>query len=128
MNLGNLVFTENHCQFIDWCEGYVGHPLVTFQHLLLLNPLEDVAVKAWVDDALKEIYVSTMSTICDLQHLTEGFACMAFLAAASALYGRGNWPSVDLRVDSTRLGYARCIARHMDRSAREPAFMKALCR
>ena len=38
MNLGNLVFTEDSCQFIDWSEGYVGHPLVTLQHLLLLNP------------------------------------------------------------------------------------------
>jgi hypothetical protein len=127
MNLGNLVFTEDHCQFIDWCEGYVGHPLVTFQHLLLLNPVEDLAVKAWINDALKEIYGAAMSAVCDLRHLTEGFACMAFLAAASALYGRGNWPSGDLRRDSGRLGYARSIARHMDRSAREPGFMKTMC-
>jgi aminoglycoside phosphotransferase len=127
MNLGNLLFTEERCQLIDWCEGYVGHPLVTFQHILLLNPTEDLAVKAWVTDALKEIYFAAMSTICDPRNLTEGFTWMGFLAAASALYGRGNWPSADLRGDSARLGYARSIARHMDRSAREPAFMKALC-
>jgi hypothetical protein len=127
MNLGNLLFTEERCQLIDWCEGYVGHPLVTFQHLLLLNPIEDLAVKAWVTDALKEIYFAAMSTICDPRNLREGFTWMAFLAAASVLYGRGNWPLADLRGDSARLGYARSIARQMDRSAREPAFMKALC-
>jgi hypothetical protein len=127
MNLGNLVFTADRCQFIDWSEGYVGHPLVTLQHLLLLNPIEDLAVKAWVSDTLKEIYGAAMSTVCDLQHLTEGFACMAFLATASTLYGRGNWPSGDLRRDTRHLGYARTVARHMDRSAREPAFLEALC-
>jgi hypothetical protein len=126
MNLGNLVFTEDDCQLIDWCEGYVGHPLVTFQHLLLLNPVEDLTVKVRVDDALKEIYRAVMSKVCDPQHLPEGFACMAFLAAASTLYGRGDWPSGDLRKDARHLGYARSVARHMDRSACEPGFLEAL--
>ena len=127
MNLGNLVFTEGRCQFIDWSEGYVGHPLVTLQHLLLLNPLEDLAVKAKVDDALKGIYRATMSALCDPLVLTDGFECMAFLAAASVLYGRGDWSEGDLRKDSPPLGYVRSVARHMDRSAREPAFREVLC-
>ena len=127
MNLGNLVFTEGRCQFIDWSEGYVGHPLVTLQHLLLLNPLENLAAKARVDDALKAIYRATMSALCDPLVLTDGFECMAFLAAASVLYGRGNWSEGDLRNDSPHLGYLRSVARHMDRSAREPAFREALC-
>jgi hypothetical protein len=127
MNLGNLVFTEDRCQFIDWCEGYVGHPLVTFQHLLLLNPMEDPSAKASVDDALKAIYGTTMRTVCDPRHLREGFAYMGLLAAASALYGRGDWSRGDLRFDQRHLGYVRSIARHMERSAREPAFLEALC-
>jgi hypothetical protein len=127
MNLGNLVFTADRCQFIDWSEGYVGHPLVTLQHLLLLNPVENLAVKTRVDDALKGIYRETMSAVCDPLVLTDGFECMAFLAAASVLYGRGNWSEGDLREDSPHLGYVRSVARHMDRSAREPAFREALC-
>jgi hypothetical protein len=127
MNLGNLVFTENRCQFIDWCEGYIGSPFVTFQHLLLLNPVENTAVKASVEDALKGIYGATMSTICDPRQMAEGFASMGLLAAASALYGRGDWLHGDLRNDPRRSVYARCIARHMDRSAREPALLEALC-
>jgi Phosphotransferase enzyme family len=126
MNLGNLVFIEDSCQFIDWSEGYVGHPLVTLQHLLLLNPLENLAVKARVDDAVKGIYRATMSALCDPLVLSDGFECMAFLAAASVLYGRGNWNEGDLRRDSPPLGYVRSVARHMDRSARDPAFREAL--
>ena len=127
MNLGNLVFTEGSCQFIDWSEGYVGHPLVTLQHLLLLDPVENLAVKTRVDEALKGIYRATMSALCDPLVLTDGFACMDFLAAASVLYGRGNWNEGDLRKDSPPLGYVRSVARHMDRSAREPAFRETIC-
>jgi hypothetical protein len=127
MNLGNLVFTEDRCQFIDWCEGYVGHPLVTFQHLLLLNSIEDTSGKARVDDALKQIYRAAMGAACDPWHVTEGFACMGFLAAASALHGRGDWFRDGLRSDPRHLGYVRSITRHMERSAREPAFLEALC-
>ena len=127
MNLGNLVFTEDRCQFIDWSEGYVGHPLVTLQHLLLLNPIENSAVKGRVDDALKENYRAIMSAVCDPALLTQGFACMAFLAAASTLYGRGNWRDGDPQRDSRHLGYVRCVARHMERYAREPTFQEALC-
>jgi hypothetical protein len=127
MNLGNLVFTEDRCQFIDWCEGYVGHPLMTFQHLLLLNPIEDPSAKALVDDALKAIYGATMRTVCDPRHLREGFAYVGLLAAVSALHGRGDWSRGDLRYDPRHLGYVRSIARHMDRSVREAAFLEALC-
>jgi Phosphotransferase enzyme family len=127
MNLGNLVFTADRCQFIDWSEGYVGHPLVTLQHLLLLNPVENLTVRTRVDDALKGIYRETMSAICDPPLVTNGFGYMAFLAAASALYGRGDWSEGDLLRDSPHLGYVRSVARHMDRSAREPAFRNALC-
>jgi hypothetical protein len=127
MNLGNLVFTEDRCQFIDWCEGYVGHPLVTFQHLLLLNSIEDPSGKVRVDDVLKQIYRAAMGAECDPWQVTEGFACMGFLAAASALHGRGDWFRDGLRSDPRHLGYVRSIARHMERSAREPAFLEALC-
>jgi hypothetical protein len=127
MNLGNLVFIEDRCQFIDWSEGYVGHPFVTLQHLLLLSPAENIVINPWADDALKEVYRGTMSTVCDPRHLAEAFMYMAFLAAVSALYGRGNWIRGDLQNDSRHLGYQRSIARHMDRVAREPAFLEALC-
>ena len=125
MNLGNLVFSEDRCQFIDWCEGYVGHPFVTFQHILLLNPLKDSEGKDWVNEALRGVYRAAMTKVCDPQVVEHSFACMAFFGAVSALYGRGNWPN-DVRKDSLQLGYVRTIARQMDRSAREPAFQDAL--
>lgn len=46
MNLGNILVADERCVFIDWCEAYVGNPLVTFEHLLLLNQIEDPSLKA----------------------------------------------------------------------------------
>jgi aminoglycoside phosphotransferase (APT) family kinase protein len=127
MNLGNLVFNEDRCQIIDWCEGYVGHPLVTFQHLLLLNPIHEPRVRGSVEGELRAIYQGAMGTVCDARQMEEGFLYMRILAAAAALYGRGDWLHSDLRYNPRRQEYARSVARHMDRAACEPAFLEAVC-
>jgi len=52
---------------------------------------------------------------------------MPILAAASTLYGRGDWLHSPRRNDPRRQSYARSLARHMDRAAREPRLLEALC-
>jgi hypothetical protein len=126
MNLGNIVFTGGRCQFIDWSEGYVGHPFITFQHLLLLNPLEDPRTRASVDDALKDIYRTAMSRACNSEQMDGGFALMPLLAAASALYGRGDWLHSGSRDVPSRYAYARTIARYMEHAAQESTLRDVL--
>jgi len=126
MNLGNLVFTEDSCHLIDWSEGYIGHPLVTFQHLLLLNPVENPQDKASVENALKEIYQTALYSVCDFRQIEEGFSCMALLAAFSTLYGRGDWQHRDPGNDPQWQRYARSITRYMDRYARDPCLLESL--
>ena len=126
MNLGNLVFTEDSCHLIDWSEGYIGHPLVTFQHLLLLNQVENPQDKASVENALKEIYQTALYSACDFRQIEEGFSCMALIAAFSTLYGRGDWQHRDPGNDSQWQRYARCITRYMDRYARDPRLLESL--
>ncbi len=127
MNMGNLVFARERCQFIDWCEGYVGHPFITFQHLLLLNPIENPIMRASVSDVLKGIYRAAMRPACDSRQIEEGLASMPLLAAASALYGRGDWLRSDARNALCHYAYARTIGRHMDHASREPTLLEALC-
>jgi hypothetical protein len=127
MNLGNLVFARERCQFIDWCEGYVGHPFITFQHLLLLNPIEAPMVRASVNEVLRGIYRRAMRTVCDSRQIDEGLTCMPLLAAASALYGRGDWLRSDSRRAPHRYAHARNMVRHMDHAVRVPTLFDALC-
>jgi Phosphotransferase enzyme family len=123
MNLGNILVTGERCVFIDWCEAYVGNPLVTFEHLLLLNQIEDPWEKASCDQRLRDAYRIAMSKLCDPMAIDVGFACMPIIAAVSAIYGRGDWLQTPARNDSRRQAYVRGIVRHMDRVAREPILL-----
>jgi hypothetical protein len=126
MSLANILRGNQHCQFIDWCETYVGNPLITLEHLLLLNQLNNPELKEFVDRVLKEKYKSVISTVCDPATLDEGFIYSPLLAAASALYGRGDWLATSRREEPHRRAYARTLARHMERAARSPTLYSAL--
>jgi len=126
MNLGNILFTDERCVFLDWAEACVGNPLVTFEHLLLLNSTETPGLKAACDRRLRATYRSAMSMICDLRAINAGFVCIPIIAAASAILGRGDWLQTPLRDDPRRQAYVRTVVRHMDRAAHEPMLLETL--
>jgi hypothetical protein len=126
LNLGNLLVAGEQCVFIDWCEAYVGNPLVTFEHLLLLNQIEGPSLRASCDRSLRETYRTAMAKMFDSRTIDAGFACMPLIAAGSTILGRGDWFRTLSRSDSRQHAYVRGIARHMDRAAQQPALMAAL--
>ena len=127
MNHGNILVNARHCQFIDWSEAYVGNPLITLQHLLLLNRLEDDDRRASVNSLLKQKYLDAWVSRCNPDALRKGFTYMPILALASTLYGRGDWLNSPRRNDPHRLSYTRSLARHMDRAIHEPSLLEVLC-
>jgi RIO1 family len=126
MSLHNILLGVGCCQFIDWCEAYVGNPLITFQHLLLLNQMSNHALKVSIDGVLKARYRTAMTTVCEPRAIDVAFVYMPFLAAVSALYGRIQWLTTAQRDDPRRQAYARCLARHMHRAANAPGLLEAL--
>ena len=106
MNVGNILHARCHCKFIDWSETYIGHPLINLQRLLLLNQPHSPGFKAASDRILKERYRSCLQKVCDPVRIDRGLACMPLIAAASALYGRGDWFRSSLRHDPRRQAYA----------------------
>jgi hypothetical protein len=126
MNLGNILIANGRCVFIDWCEAYVGNPLVTFEHLLLLNSIANPSLKASCEHRLREMYRRSMGKMCDPRAIDEGFARAPLIAAISATFGRGDWLRTPLRDDPRRQAYVRGIARHMDRAARVPGLLGTL--
>lgn len=123
MNADNLVFAADRCWFLDWCEAYIGWPFVTLQHLLLLNQPGDRAQKMPTDQALVARYCCALGGLCPEDSQKRAVACMPFLAAASALYGRGEWIERSLEKDTRRQRYVRTLARHMDRAAQSPELL-----
>ena len=128
LNPGNLLCGANDCQLIDWCEGYIGHPLITLQHLLLFNDTEDTQLKPAWDQHLIDRYLRVMSHVCDPYALDKALHCMPLIAAASAMYGRGTWLHSQLAEVPHRQAWIRTLARHMDRAARDPALLEMLSR
>jgi hypothetical protein len=127
LNRGNILTGVGHCQFIDWCEAYVGNPLVTLQHLLLLNKVKHREPREFINRHLKQKYRNVWAINHNPTLFDEGFVYMPILAIASTLYGRGDWLHSSQRDDPRRQSYARTLARCMDRAAREPALLEALC-
>ncbi len=126
LNRGNILRQE-HCLFIDWSEAYIGCPLVSLQHLLLLNRVDNDAGRRRLDGVLKALYCDEWSSVCDISQMNFGLRYMPLLAAVSALYGRGDWVHSSEKFAPHRFPYARTLARHMDRAARELEQERAPC-
>jgi hypothetical protein len=126
MNRGNILVGSGHCQFIDWCEAYLGNPLITLQHLLLFNQVENRDTRDFISRILKGNYTKIMMEVSDPAAISEGFVYMPLLAIASSLYGRGDWLTTPQRDDPRRHTYARNLARHMDQAARSPELLAVL--
>jgi thiamine kinase-like enzyme len=127
MSCGNILTSYGRCQFIDWAEAYVSNPLISLQHLLLLNRIADSEHRNFVNQGIKEQYRRIWLESCSADAFDQGLAMMPILAVASTLYGRGDWLTSNRRDNPSWQTYARCLARHMDRSASQPELMEALC-
>jgi hypothetical protein len=128
MNRENILPGSGQCQFLDWCEAYVGCPFITLQHLLLLN--QDGS-EGWGprNAALKDRYRRVWLRQCNAAAINKGFVYMQILAIASTLYGRCNWFTASARENSRRQVYALNLVQHLDRAARSPELLDALrCR
>jgi hypothetical protein len=128
MNAGNLLYCNGHCQFIDWSEAYVGCPLVTLQHLLLLNQETDARLKSELDHALIDRYRLVVREVCDPTAMDMAIVCMPLIAAASTAYGRGVWLQSSLANSSRRQVYVRTMARHMLEAASTDSLLDALAK
>lgn len=119
LSLSNILASESGYQFIDWSEGYVGHPLISFEHLRLLHRAGDPAVRTAIDQKLRDTYCTCMKSLCRPEAFQEAFRYSPILAAASAIYGRGDWLQTSARHEPRRQRYARGVARHMDREIKQ---------
>ncbi|MBB5060389.1 hypothetical protein HDF16_005125 [Granulicella aggregans] len=126
LNIDNILFAGTHCVFIDWSEAYVGNPLVTLEHLLLLNQIEDPSQKASYNRHLRNTYLTAMSSICDARVLQDALPFAPLIAAASTILGRKDWLQTRELSDPRRFPLVRAIARHMDRAAQAPSLLRAL--
>jgi Phosphotransferase enzyme family len=126
-NPGNILATNAHCVFTDWCEAGVGNPFLTFQHICAQVSRDAEKSKHWLPQ-LREIYRSSWLGYLSEAQIQDAFAFMPLLAIAFCLYGRGDWFKSSRRDNSHFQSYSRALARHMNRAAQTAELGEALCR
>jgi hypothetical protein len=125
MNQGNILFDGGRAVFTDWSEACIGTPFVTFQHLYA-QALEADQTHTWAP-RLREIYINHWKKLLTVSQVEKAFALSKPLAVASYLCGRDPSFTATHRGNDSAQSYARSLARHMDRLARAPEFLEALC-
>jgi hypothetical protein len=120
LNTGNILWDGNNCVFTDWCEAAVGNPFLSCERLCQLNRVHAESVR----NAYRECWSNRLS----MERINEAIVLGPLLAVYACIYGRGDWLSNTREIRPNFESYARSLARHMDRAARNPILMEVLCR
>jgi hypothetical protein len=116
---GNLLFDGSNVFFTDWCEAAIGNPFLSLQQLCVLLGGDHLFLRS----VYRQRWLSELSP----SQIDQAFAFMPLLAILSYLYGRGEWLRSERRHSPHFESYARSLARHMDREARNPQLLEVLC-
>jgi hypothetical protein len=113
-NPGNILMSEGRCVFIDWAEGCVTNPFVTFEYLLehmTRSRIEEPGLRERVATA----YLGLWMSLCSLDALRQAFAVSSVVAVFAYAVANDSWRS-PIR-DAKHAAYFRSLTRRMYREA-----------
>ena len=119
LNTGNILWNGNSCVFADWCESAVGNPFLCCERLCQLNRIHEQEIRT--------AYWNTWSYRLTFERFNRAMTLVPLFAIYAYLFGRGDWLK---QANCTRPhfdSYARSLARHMDRAAKEAPLLEVLC-
>ena len=123
---GSILNDGRDCVFTDWCEAYVGNPFITLEqfcsHLARNSEQSQSSILA-----VKNVYRSCWTELLQEHQIERALRLTPLISILSYLYGRGDWLSSPQRHDPSFQGYARSLARHMDRVATSIEFTETSC-
>ena len=126
LTAGNVICFGEQCRFLDWCEAYVGYSISSFHHLWMLFERKGVD-KPQLASMINH-YCSEWKQWSGRELPQEAIWWSPLMAAASTLYGRGEWlHNQGQRERPARRSYSRTLARHMARAAQLVREGDALC-
>lgn len=115
LNPGNILVSTERCLFLDWAEGYVGHPFFTFQYLLehwrRFHLKESHSQKTLVSQ-----YAFVWQAFASPDDITKSLALTPLLAAFAHATVLG-WNNSDACHRGATAGYLRSLVRRMKREA-----------
>ena len=126
-NPGNIVVSPTECCFLDWAEGCVSHPFLTFEYLR-----EHVRRRFLGDDAAMEriaaAYLHPWQGVCPSDTMIQAMAISPLVAVFAAAVADPQWHSIDPLKHPRVAGYFRALTRRMFREANEKVEGSEPCR
>lgn len=125
-NPGNILVSPDRCVFLDWAEGCVSNPLITFEylreHIQRCGLHEPSAV-----ERLTAAYVRPWTSFYHPDDLRRALAVSPLVAVFVYAIASDAWRSSESLRQPQLAGYLRSLARRMYREALHAAERSELC-
>jgi hypothetical protein len=125
-NPGNILVSPDRCVFLDWAEGCVTNPLITFEYLR--RHMERGGVKEPAADArLSAAYLRPWAAFISIGDLRRALAAAPPVAVFVHAIAGDAWRTLDPVSNPALAGYFRSLVRRMYRDAVRTAEGSELC-
>jgi len=125
-NPGNVMLSSNSCVFLDWAEGCVSNPLITFEYLREHFTRSAVREPAAVE-RLTAAYVRPWTSFFSPDDLRRALAVSSLIAVFVCAIASDAWSVHDSIHSQALAGRFRSLTRRMYREAIRAAAGSALC-
>jgi hypothetical protein len=125
-NPGNIVVSPTRCFFLDWAEGCVSHPFLTFEYLRehSRRRLRDSDAAA---ERMAAAYARLWESVVSPDAVTQALAISPLVAVFITAIAHRAWRSLDPLQDPSVAGYFRSLTRRMFREAARLAAGRERC-
>jgi len=115
-NPGNILVSPETCIFLDWAEGCVTSPLITFEYLrehCRRHHLEDPKAA----ESMVSSYLHPWHALFSPDDLAHGMALTPLVAVFAYAVSGNTWRSSETLRNPALAGYLRSLTRRMHREA-----------
>jgi Phosphotransferase enzyme family len=125
-NPGNILISPDGCVFLDWAEGCVTHPLITFEYLREHSRRYHIQ-DAGITETIAAAYLQPWEAFFSPADLARGLSVSSLVAVFAYAVGGRTWRSPEPLQNPAVVGYLRSLTRRMHREAAEIKQRSELC-
>lgn len=111
-NPGNILVGPEHCVFIDWAEGHVSYPFLTFEYLVSHLKKDYPAIRQF-EGPIKSSYSRRWQSALSSEQVSEAFLFTPLVAVFAYAVGGGAWRDQERLKIPQVPGYLRSLTRRM---------------
>jgi len=125
-NPGNIFVSPDRCVFLDWAEGCVSNPLITFEYLREHIGRSSVQEPSALE-RLTAAYIRPWSSFYPPYDLARALAVSPLIAVFTYAIASDAWRAPDSIYNPELAGYFRSLTRRMHRESIHAAERSELC-